>query len=83
MSLPEIEAELAHLKPEELRRLALRSWSAYVQREKQGDGVPESDEVDPKLLAALDEALARADKEPGIGLSGEDVRARLRQWISG
>ncbi|WP_442888527.1 hypothetical protein [Congregicoccus parvus] len=82
MSLLEIEAELAKLTPEELRRLALRSWSAYVQREEQGDAVQECSEDDPKLLAALDEAIARADKEPGIGHSGREVRAHLRRWTS-
>ena len=33
MSLAEIESELEKLTPEELRRLALKSWSTFVGKE--------------------------------------------------
>lgn len=77
MSLLEIEAELDNLTPSELRDLALKSWRAFVQRENQ-----EWFEEDPNILAALDEAVARADTTKDQGLSGKEVRARLREWTS-
>jgi len=33
MSMAEIESELKNLSPEELRRLALKSWSTFVEKE--------------------------------------------------
>ena len=82
MSFAEIEAELDKLTPEELRRLAMKSWTAFVAKE----GMPESahvcDEDDPQLLAALDEAVAKADAAPGKGCSGSEALARLREWTS-
>jgi hypothetical protein len=33
MSLVEIEAELGKLTPDELRHLALKSWTAFVEKE--------------------------------------------------
>ncbi len=60
MSLAEIEAELDNLGPDELRRVALKSWSKFVEKERRTGGVNECDEDDPRLLAALDEALAKA-----------------------
>ena len=80
MSLAQIEAELDKLTPEELRRLALRSWSAFVERE--GTIAHECDEDDPDLLASLDEAIAAANAERGKGHTADEVRARLRQWTS-
>ena len=51
MSLSQIEAELDQLTPEELRRLALRSWTAFVKKE---GGIPhECNEDDPTLLAEV------------------------------
>ncbi len=76
MSLAEIEAELGNLTPDELRRLALKSWTAFVDRERLAP--PECVEDDPRLLAALDEA----DASPGQGLSGNEVRTRMAQWTS-
>jgi hypothetical protein len=64
MSFAEIETELDHLSPEELRRLALKSWRTFVAKEAGADGVNECDEGHPGLLAALDEALAHADARP-------------------
>jgi hypothetical protein len=71
---------LASLGPEELRDLALKSWKAFVEKEQRHNGVNECDEDDPRLLAALDEAIAKADATPGEGHSGADVRARLKEW---
>jgi len=79
MSLAEIEAELDHLRPDELRHLALKSWMRFVEKEQRQAGVNECDEGDPRLLAALDEAIAKADATPGHGHSGRDVRARLNE----
>jgi hypothetical protein len=82
MSLAEIEAELDQLGPEELRRLALKSWTTFVQKEGRSVGANECDESDPRLLSALDEAIAKADATPGQGHAGHDVRARLNEWTS-
>jgi hypothetical protein len=82
MSLAEIEAELDHLGPDELRHLALKSWMTFVEKERRQDGINECDEGDPRLLAALDEAIAKADVTPGQGHSGSDVRARLSEWTT-
>jgi len=82
MSFSEIEAELDKLGPDDLRRLALKSWTAFVQKEGRLDGVNECDETELGLLTALDEAIARADATPGQGHAGSQVRARLNEWIS-
>jgi hypothetical protein len=82
MSFAEIEAELDKLGPDDLRRLALKSWTAYVQKEAHAAGANECDENDPRLLAALDEAIAGANSTSGKGHSGNQVRARLNEWIS-
>jgi hypothetical protein len=83
MSLAEIEAELDRLGLDELRHLALKSWMTFVEKERRQDGVNECDEGDPRLLAALDEAIANADATPGQGHSGREVRARLNEWTTG
>jgi hypothetical protein len=82
MSLAEIEAELEQLGANDLRRLALKSWMTFVKKERDQPGVNECDEDDPRLLAALDEAMAKADATPGQGHSGRDVRSRLKEWSS-
>jgi hypothetical protein len=82
MSLAEIEAELDKLGPDDLRRLAIKSWAAFRQKEGRTGGANECDESDPRLLTALDEALAGADATSGQGHSGSQVRARLSEWIS-
>ncbi len=82
MSYAEIEAELDQLGPDELRRLALKSWTTFVRKEGGTAGANECDESDPRLLAALDEAIAMADATPGQGHWGHDVRARLNEWTS-
>jgi hypothetical protein len=82
MSMAEIESELEKLTPDELRRLALKSWSVFVEKEG-GVGVAGGcDEDDPRLLAALDEAVRRADATPGQGHSGEELRARIAEWTT-
>lgn len=80
MSLAQIEAELDRLSSEELRRLALQSWTAFVKKE--GGTAHECCENDPLLLAALDGAVASADADSGPGHTGDEVRARLRSWTS-
>lgn len=82
MSFAEIEAELDKLGADDLRRLALKSWSAFVQKEGRTAGANECDESDPSLLTALDQAIAGADATSGQGHSGSQVRARLSEWIS-
>jgi hypothetical protein len=82
MSFAEIEAELDQLGPDELRRLALKSWTTFVQKEGCTVGANECDESDPRLLAALDEAISKADATPGQGHSGRAVRARLNEWTT-
>jgi hypothetical protein len=82
MSFAEIEAELDQLGPDELRRLALKSWTTFVRKEGCTVGANECDESDPQLLAALDEAISKADATPGQGQSGRDVRVRLDKWTS-
>jgi hypothetical protein len=79
MSFAEIEAELERMNADQLRRLALMSWAAFVQKEGRTNEISEED---PKLLAAPDEALAAADEAHGKGHSGSEVRARLREWTS-
>jgi hypothetical protein len=83
MSLAEIEAELNHLGPEELRHLALKSWVAFVEKEGRQNGLNECDENDPRLLASLDDVFAQADTALGQGHSARDVRTRLGQWLTG
>lgn len=80
MSLAEIEAELGKMTPDELRQLALKSWTTFV--EKEAGAANECSEDDPQLLAALDEAIERADTAPQRGYSGSEVRSRLSQWTS-
>jgi len=83
MSLAEIEAELDQMGPDDLRRLALKSWMTFVEKERRQDGINECDEDDPRLLAALDEAIAKADATSSQGSSGNEVRARLKEWTTG
>lgn len=82
MSLAEIEAELSHLTPDELRNLALKSWSAFAERESECGLSNECDEDDPALLAALDQAVEQTRANPSEGLSGVEVRTRIAQWTS-
>jgi hypothetical protein len=79
MSFAEIEAELDKLGPEDLRRLALKSWAAFVEKEGRADGANECNESDPRLLSALDQATEQADATSGEGHSGSQVRARLNE----
>jgi hypothetical protein len=67
MSFAEIEAALPELSADELR---------------EGDTTNECSEDDPQLLAALDEAIAKADAAHGHGHTANQVRARLNKWTS-
>ena len=82
MSLAEIEAELDKMTPDELRRLALKSWTAFVKKEAGVDAPNDCSEDDPQVLAALDEAIEKAEAAPGQGQSGNEVRSRLSKWTS-
>ena len=80
MSLAQIEAELEKLSVDELRQLALKSLATLEART--GRAVDEiCDEDDPRLLAALDEAIRAADAG-GKTYSADEVRAQLRKWTS-
>ena len=50
--------------------------------EANGDTANECSEDDPRLLAASDEAIAKANAIPGLGYLGAEVRARLAKWTS-
>ncbi|MCX6969391.1 MAG: hypothetical protein NTV93_04450 [Verrucomicrobia bacterium] len=80
MSYAEIEAQLDQMPPEELRRIALKSWTTF--QAKESGGVNECDEFDPQLLSALDEAIRSADATPDQGHSARQARTRLQEWIS-
>ena len=82
MSLAEIEAELEKLSPHELRRLALKSWTSFVEKESLAGSFNECNEEDPRLLKALDEAIEAAGISQDLGYSGDQVRARLSKWNS-
>jgi hypothetical protein len=80
MSLAQIEAELDNLSIEELRQLALKSM-ATLEAKTCGGPNQICDEDDPRLLAALDEAVRIADTG-GKTYSADEVRAQLRKWTS-
>jgi hypothetical protein len=82
MSLAEIEAELGKMTPDELRRLAMKSWTTFVEKEAGAGAANACSEDDPELLAALDAAIEQAEAAPGRGHSGNEVRSRLGQWTS-
>ena len=82
MSIADIEAELEKLTLEELRRLALKSWTAFVAKESPSQAANECSEDDPRLLAALDEAIEKSASGLQQSYSGNEVRARLSQWTS-
>ena len=82
MSLTEIEAELDHLTPEELRRLALRSWSIFQKKEGHSEILNECDEDDPLVLSAVDRAVEHADSFPASGCTGDEIRERISEWTS-
>jgi hypothetical protein len=83
MKAAEIERELPGLQPEELRRIALMSWAAFVQREGRSALLHTCDEDDSELLAALDSAVTRADAAPEAGHTATELRRQLPGWITG
>ena len=82
MSLTAFDAELVKLTPDELRRLAMKSRTAFVAQEGHPNSANECNEEDPRRLAALHEAIAKADATPGRGHSGSAVPTRLAEWTS-
>ena len=82
MSIAQIEAELQRLSAEELRQLAVRSWAAFLAKEKAAPAVNECDEDDPALLAALDDAVRSSGRPGAQKYSGADVRSRIRDWTT-
>ncbi|HXU38825.1 MAG TPA: hypothetical protein VN937_20890 [Blastocatellia bacterium] len=81
MSFAEIEAQLDKLTSDELRLLALRSWSAFVAKE--GLEYPnQCDEDNPALLAALDEAVASAESGTHRTRTGQELRELVSEWTS-
>ena len=80
MSLVEIESQLEQLTADELRKLAMKSWSAFVTRETTSECANLCDEEDSEVLAALDEALAQAEAEPNQNFTADEVRARIAEW---
>lgn len=82
MSITQIEAELKRLSAEELRRLAVSSWAAYVEKEGLEPTLHECDETSPELLAALDTALRQAEGAGAQVHSADEVRARIRDWTT-
>ena len=81
MSFAEIEAQLDKLTSDELRLLAVRSWSAFVAREGFEDE-NQCDEEDPELLAALDEAVSEADAGTYRSRTGQELRELIGEWTS-
>ena len=67
MSLAEIEAELDRLGPDELRHIALKSWTTFVEKERHQNGVNECDEGDARLLAALGRGDCQSRCDAGSG----------------
>lgn len=81
MSFTEIEAQLVNLTSDELRLLALRSWSAFVAKEGLEDA-NQCNEEDPGLLALLDEAVTAAEAGTDGHRTGREVRELVSEWTS-
>ena len=82
MSIIQIEAELKGMSAEELRRLAVSSWAAFLEREASDPALNECDEDNPELLAALDDAVCQADRPANRSVAGDEVRSRIRAWTT-
>jgi hypothetical protein len=82
MSMAEIESELEKLTPDELRRLALKSWSTFMEKAGSAKAAGGCDEEDPRLLAALDDAVTKADATPGQGHFGQELRSKIDEWTT-
>ncbi len=68
-TVQEILSAMDKLSPEELRVLRLGVESRLDQDD------------DPVLRAAIEEALAEADARPGEGMSVDEVRMLIPQWV--
>jgi hypothetical protein len=77
MSFTELKNEAAQLPSTEQRKLIAFLVALQTDREDH-----ECSEDDSQLLAALDEAIARAGAVPTGGCSGDEVRSRMTKWIS-
>lgn len=82
MSFVEIKAELSHLSAEDLRQLAISSWTAFLEKESSDPSQNICEEDDPSLLAALDDAVRRADASTGRCTQAAAVRARILEWTT-
>jgi hypothetical protein len=82
MGIAQIEAELKRMSAAELRHLAMSSWAAFVEKEGLEPEVNECDETDPELLAALDDAVRRANRPDKRAVTGDEVRSRVREWTT-
>jgi hypothetical protein len=82
MSIIQIEAELKSISAEELRRLAVSSWAAFVEKEASDPALNECDENNPELLAALNDAVRQADGHGRRSVAGSEVRSRIRAWTT-
>ena len=81
MSLAQIEAELEHLSADELRRLALKSWNAFVQKEGHSSHDEWSDD-DPHLVAELDtEAASATEANASKSAAVRDHSAFLNSYV--
>jgi hypothetical protein len=80
MSLTRLKDEAAQLPLKEQRELI--AFLIELQIEERSSASNECSEDDPALLAALDEAIARAGVVPTGGYSGQEVRSRVAQWTS-
>lgn len=77
MSFTELKDKVAQLPSDEQRELI--TFLVGLQTDHDDH---ECSEDDPQLLAALDEAVARAGTVPTGGYSGEEVRSRMAKWTS-
>ena len=82
MSLSQIEAELPRLSAEELRQIAVLSWSAFVEKEAADAQLNACNEDDPRLLARLDDAIRHADRPGQQDLAATEVRSWVQQWTT-
>lgn len=80
--MAQIEAELKHLSADELRRLALKSWSAFVQKEGYSSR-EECSENDARSLAALNDAARTGKTNVSEFIAVRDHSAFLNSYGPG
>ena len=74
-----MEAKMEQLSLEELRELAAKSAEAVRRREELPALI---DDDDPDLMAALEEAIADADANPGNGIGVQEARQLVSKWTN-